>query len=323
VAEIEGRIVGFAIADLQDHSIWALFVHPDYEGRGIGRTLHDIMLSWYFSQTSETVWLGTEPGTRAEVFYKKAGWKVVGMKEKGEVRMELGPNWAVEYGFRIKPYNLLYTEAIDSGLGQFELRIESTTYLVSQESRTSSTFITSAGHQIVLKCLTAPVDRLPCGMYVDKSEAWLFYITKVNGVPEQLQISLCLSKDSEPILGGGATGQYLVAVEFENGLRQVHIGALDEEALSGLDEALWMPKRLIQPLNCEEIMVTAIHPNGLVSQVPELFESEGFYLHYVMAESPLRKSQTYPDEWDISTWFAVDQSKKALERAWLQQTKED
>jgi GNAT superfamily N-acetyltransferase len=88
VAEVDGRIVGFAIADLQDHSIWALFVHPDFEGRGIGRALHDTMLNWYFSQTSETVWLSTDPGTRAEAFYKKAGWKAVGMKGN-EVKLEM------------------------------------------------------------------------------------------------------------------------------------------------------------------------------------------------------------------------------------------
>src|SRR5688500_16080133 len=70
VAEIEGRVVGFAIADLQNHNIWALFVHPDFDHQGVGRALHDTMLNWYFSQTKEPVWLGTAPGTRAEAFYR-------------------------------------------------------------------------------------------------------------------------------------------------------------------------------------------------------------------------------------------------------------
>ena len=55
VAEEDGRLAGFAIADVQDHSIWALFVHPNYDRRGIGRALHDEMLKWYFAQTSEPV----------------------------------------------------------------------------------------------------------------------------------------------------------------------------------------------------------------------------------------------------------------------------
>src|SRR5438045_9697752 len=57
VCEAANRIVGFAVADLQQHNIWALFVHPEWEGRGIGTTLHHLMLDWYFSKTQQTVWL--------------------------------------------------------------------------------------------------------------------------------------------------------------------------------------------------------------------------------------------------------------------------
>src|SRR5689334_3024795 len=74
VCIIDDQIVGFAIADLVENNIWALFVHPEFERRGIGRQLHDIMVDWYFSQTQTKVWLGTAPNTRAENFYKKAGW---------------------------------------------------------------------------------------------------------------------------------------------------------------------------------------------------------------------------------------------------------
>ncbi|WP_228439914.1 GNAT family N-acetyltransferase [Chryseobacterium phocaeense] len=36
VAEIESRIVGFSIADLEENNIWALFLHLDFENLGIG-----------------------------------------------------------------------------------------------------------------------------------------------------------------------------------------------------------------------------------------------------------------------------------------------
>jgi GNAT superfamily N-acetyltransferase len=89
VAENEaGRILGFAIADLLDHSIWALFVHPDYEGQGLGKALHDQMLTWYFQQTQHPVWLSTAPGTRADQFYRRQGWQETGMTKDGEVRFE-------------------------------------------------------------------------------------------------------------------------------------------------------------------------------------------------------------------------------------------
>jgi len=47
------------------------------------------MIGWYFSQTSTNVWLGTAPGTRAEAFYRKAGWNEIGMHGKGEIKFEM------------------------------------------------------------------------------------------------------------------------------------------------------------------------------------------------------------------------------------------
>jgi GNAT superfamily N-acetyltransferase len=71
--------------------VWALFVDPAYEGKGIGRRLHDLMLEWYFSQTRDTIWLGTAPDSRAERFYRSAGWIQKGMHGK-ELRFEMSFN---------------------------------------------------------------------------------------------------------------------------------------------------------------------------------------------------------------------------------------
>ena len=89
VCEMDNRIVGFAIADLKEHNIWALFIQPEYEGKGIGKELHNRMMNWYFDQTTTTVWLGTAPGTRAETFYTKMGWRATGIVNKGEVKFEM------------------------------------------------------------------------------------------------------------------------------------------------------------------------------------------------------------------------------------------
>lgn len=89
VCVIDNVVVGFSIADLVDHNIWALFVDPAYEAKAIGKELHKIMLDWYFSQTDETVWLSTSPGTRAETFYRKQGWNEVGVYGKGEIKFEM------------------------------------------------------------------------------------------------------------------------------------------------------------------------------------------------------------------------------------------
>ncbi|MFT3681278.1 MAG: GNAT family N-acetyltransferase [Ferruginibacter sp.] len=89
VCEVNENIVGFSIADLQENNIWALFVHPDFEKKGIGKKLHDLMLDWYFEQTKEKVWLGTAPNTRAEQFYRLQGWKENGTHGKGEIKFEM------------------------------------------------------------------------------------------------------------------------------------------------------------------------------------------------------------------------------------------
>lgn len=89
VAEDAGRITGFAIADAQDHSIWALFVHPDFDRQGIGKTLLQLLLTWCFTQTDHAIWLNTAPGTRAEEFYRRQGWQETGRTSSGEVRFEL------------------------------------------------------------------------------------------------------------------------------------------------------------------------------------------------------------------------------------------
>ncbi|TPV31147.1 GNAT family N-acetyltransferase [Paucihalobacter ruber] len=94
VCEIDNQIVGFSIADLKENNIWALFVHPNFDKRGIGRQLHDLMLNWYFNQTSKSLWLGTVPNTRAEIFYRKLGWTEIGTHGKGEIKFEMTfENW--------------------------------------------------------------------------------------------------------------------------------------------------------------------------------------------------------------------------------------
>jgi|SRR5687767_2542402 ribosomal protein S18 acetylase RimI-like enzyme len=91
VCEVDQRVVGFAVADLSRCSIWALFVHPDYERRGIGRMLHDAMIGFLFDRGMTRVSLTTDPDTRAERFYRAAGWVYAGRMQNGEHRYELTP----------------------------------------------------------------------------------------------------------------------------------------------------------------------------------------------------------------------------------------
>jgi GNAT superfamily N-acetyltransferase len=83
-----GEVAAFAVGDARDGNIWALFVEPRFEGRGYGRRLHDEMVAWLFSRGLTRLWLATEPDTRAERFYRRAGWIDCGLLPSGERRFE-------------------------------------------------------------------------------------------------------------------------------------------------------------------------------------------------------------------------------------------
>ncbi len=89
VCEVDNRVVGFAIVDLKNNNIWALFVDPVFEKQGIGQQLHKEMLDWYFARTKNTIWLGTAFDTRAERFYRKAGWVEAGFHGTKEIKFEM------------------------------------------------------------------------------------------------------------------------------------------------------------------------------------------------------------------------------------------
>jgi GNAT superfamily N-acetyltransferase len=89
VAEDDGQVVGFAIGNGETGNIWALFVDPEHERRGHGRALHDAMIEWLFSRGLRHLWLGTDPDTRAERFYRAAGWRCTGTAANGEALYEL------------------------------------------------------------------------------------------------------------------------------------------------------------------------------------------------------------------------------------------
>jgi GNAT superfamily N-acetyltransferase len=96
VCEVDNRVVGFAIGDLQKHNVWALFVQPEFEGQGVGRELLIALLDWYYSQTQETIWLSTAPDTRAAEFYRNFGFTEAGKLPNGELKFELSAeDWGV------------------------------------------------------------------------------------------------------------------------------------------------------------------------------------------------------------------------------------
>ena len=75
VAEADGVIVGFCYADNVNASIWALFIQPGQEGRGLGKALLERAANWLFAQGHAQIRLTTGAGTRADRFYAAQGWR--------------------------------------------------------------------------------------------------------------------------------------------------------------------------------------------------------------------------------------------------------
>ncbi|MDD2786225.1 MAG: GNAT family N-acetyltransferase [Patescibacteria group bacterium] len=82
VAESDGKIIGFSIVRKKDghDTIGAIYVLPEYQGKGIGTMLLQKILE--FRKDSKELWLDVASyNTSAINFYKKAGFQIVPKSE--------------------------------------------------------------------------------------------------------------------------------------------------------------------------------------------------------------------------------------------------
>ena len=91
VAEVEGRSIGFSIANSTEKTIFGVFVLPEFEGRGAGRGLMQAAEEWLRSHPLQEIWLVTEndPTLRAYGFYLHLGWIPVGVETDGAFKGEM------------------------------------------------------------------------------------------------------------------------------------------------------------------------------------------------------------------------------------------
>jgi N-acetylglutamate synthase-like GNAT family acetyltransferase len=73
VAAVDGRVVG--TGSLNGQEVGSVFVHPEYQGHGIGAKLMDAIESGATIQTGITLTL--QSSITAQAFYAKRGFKVV------------------------------------------------------------------------------------------------------------------------------------------------------------------------------------------------------------------------------------------------------
>lgn len=87
----DGEVVGFSLATASTREVDALFVLPEYCGRGTGQALLDIAVHHLRRLAPGTVRLRTDPEMPAYGFYRKRGWKDTGDAHagSGDVVLEL------------------------------------------------------------------------------------------------------------------------------------------------------------------------------------------------------------------------------------------
>ncbi len=76
LCEMDGKIVGFVIADKKTAEIWVIAVLPEYINRRIGTKLLNLAEHWLISSGKKNFWLTTDSNKqlRAYKFYLKNGW---------------------------------------------------------------------------------------------------------------------------------------------------------------------------------------------------------------------------------------------------------
>ena len=88
VALAGGEIVAFAMAQISEGYVFALFVRPEHERKGLGRVLMREVESGFMGHGVTDAWLctGSEAGIRAPGFYRHLGWIESGIMEDGQLR---------------------------------------------------------------------------------------------------------------------------------------------------------------------------------------------------------------------------------------------
>lgn len=90
IAECDLQLVGFTMAQISEGYVFACFIRPEYERRGIGKQLMKATEEGLRKAGVKNAWLSTGPGEdlRAVGFYSHLGWKRNGFLDDGQIRFE-------------------------------------------------------------------------------------------------------------------------------------------------------------------------------------------------------------------------------------------
>jgi GNAT superfamily N-acetyltransferase len=75
VAELDSEVIGFSMVQQDDGCLFAAFVVPEHEGKGVGTRLIQIAERVLFEH-HDVAWLETAEGSRAASLYRHLGWNI-------------------------------------------------------------------------------------------------------------------------------------------------------------------------------------------------------------------------------------------------------
>lgn len=87
IAEEDSQPVGFSMAQISEGYVFACFIRPEFEGKGIGRALMNTVEKELRREGVKEAWLSTGPGPelRAVGFYLHLGWYKDGYLDDGQI----------------------------------------------------------------------------------------------------------------------------------------------------------------------------------------------------------------------------------------------
>ncbi len=147
------------------------------------------------------------------------------------------------------------------------------------------------------------------GETMSDSKCWIWRITKVKNIFENLEIKVSVSNYLKNVEFDFANGENLDAFEINNDQWKLHLRTEDGEILNNRAENTdWFPTRLLNTKKHWQEIID-LNESSIQTNVPELKTGEKIHLQYLSAY------QNYNTK-IITTWLAVNENTSELEK-WI------
>jgi hypothetical protein len=202
----------------------------------------------------------------------------------------------------------ILSDTFETNLGEIELSIKSE-YAI-QYSDKDNLKVETENHKIEVLIIDLKELEFTEDMKIENSKGWRIYIEKKSEKSEKLYVTCKLLNRTSENTWCYNSGENLDAVEIENRKELLHIGTEDGELMKCRAENNdWFPIRLKNEISLEKPISKYID-FGFESIIPNLEINEKLYLHFLVATG--KKTEKNDNE-NMSTWIAVDKSKKELD----------